>query len=65
MDSYIVRIYRRTDQPPELAGQVEKAGTNLKECFHSSNELVKLLESGCPIQSAEGAFVQQEKGIVQ
>lgn len=54
MDSYIVRIYRRTEEPPELAGQVEKAGTNLKESFHNSNELMKLLESGCSVQSAEG-----------
>ena len=46
MDSYIVRIYRRTEEPPELAGQVEKAGTNLKENFHNSGELVEVLMSG-------------------
>jgi hypothetical protein len=46
MDSYIVRIYRRTEEPPELAGQVEKAGTNLKENFHNSGELVRVLMSG-------------------
>jgi len=52
MDSYIVRIYRRTEEPAELAGQVEKAGTNMKESFHNSTELMKLLESGCSIHPA-------------
>ncbi len=43
MDSYIVRIYRRTGEPSELAGQIEKAGTEKKEVFHNSGELVKML----------------------
>lgn len=47
MDSYIVRIYRRTDAPTEFAGQVEKAGTETKEIFHNSAELVRILTSGC------------------
>jgi len=58
MDSYIVRIYRRTEEPPELVGLVEKAGTKLKEHFHNSTELVKLLESGCSIQFSESACSQ-------
>ena len=51
MDSYIVRIYRRTGEPPELAGQVEKAGTEMKENFHSSGELVRILTSGCELSA--------------
>lgn len=47
MDSYIVRIYRRTGEPPELAGQIEKAGTEMKKYFHNSGELVKILMGGC------------------
>lgn len=50
MDSYIVRIYRLTGEPPELTGQVEKAGTEIKENFHSSGELVKVLTRGCEMQ---------------
>lgn len=49
MDSYIVRIYRRTDEPPELAGKVEKAGTEIKKYFHNTGELVKILTSGCEL----------------
>jgi len=54
MDSYIVRIYRRTDEPPELAGQVEKAGTEIKVNFHNSGELVKALMSGCELYRKSG-----------
>ncbi len=45
MDCYIVRIYRRTGEPPELAGHVEKVGTEMKEIFHNSSELVKIFMS--------------------
>jgi hypothetical protein len=43
MDSYIVRIYRQTGDPSELTGQIEKAGTEIRENFHSSGELVSVL----------------------
>lgn len=46
MDSYIVRIYRRSGESHELAGHVEKAGTEIKEIFHNSGELVKVLMGG-------------------
>lgn len=53
MDCYIVRIYRRTVEPPELAGQVEKAGTEVKETFHNSGELVRILMCGNSLQTGE------------
>jgi len=54
MDSYIVRIYRRTGEPPELAGKVEKAGTEMKKYFHSSGELMKILMGGCELCGEAG-----------
>lgn len=64
MDSYIVRIYRRTDEPPELAGKVEKAGTEMKKYFHNTGELVKILTSGCGLcgRDAEGDDVAAKRG---
>lgn len=55
MDSYIVRIYRRTDEPPELAGKVEKAGTEIKKYFHSSGELMKILMGGSELCGRDNA----------
>jgi len=63
MDSYIVRIYRRTDEPPEFAGQVEKAGTEVREIFHNSAELVSFLTSGselCGDAEMEPALLQNK-----
>ena len=54
MDSYIVRIYRRTDEPPELAGKVEKAGTEMKKYFHSSGELLNILMGGSELCGEAG-----------
>jgi hypothetical protein len=54
MDSYIVRIYRRTDDPAELTGQIEKAGTEINENFHSSGELVNVLMGGCELSEGVG-----------
>lgn len=65
MDSYIVRIYRRTNEPTELAGQVEKAGTEKKMNFLNSSELVKVLMNGCSIQSGEGSCTQLQSEIIQ
>lgn len=61
MDSYIVRIYRRTGEPPELAGQVEKAGTEMKETFHNSEELVRVLMSGCELCEKAGLEVKKDQ----
>jgi hypothetical protein len=65
MDSYIVRIYRRTGEPSELAGQVERAGTELKEIFHNSGELMRVLMSEGSIQPAEGASTQMQYEIIR
>lgn len=54
MDSYIVRIYRRTGDPPELVGQVERVGMDTKEIFHNSSELVKVLMRGCELCGISG-----------
>lgn len=57
MDSYIVRIYRRTGEPPECAGHVENVGTGMKVIFHNSSELVKICMSDgefCGIHGAGG-----------
>lgn len=61
MDSYIVRVYRSTGDPPELAGQVEKAGTEMKEVFHNSGELVRVLMSGCELCGKAGMEVKKDR----
>ncbi len=44
MDSYIVRIYRRSGEDPEsIAGMVEDVGRNEKKGFANLRELVKIL----------------------
>lgn len=44
MDSYIVRIYRRTEEEKQdVTGLVEKIGAKLTRTFHNSDELVKIL----------------------
>jgi len=65
MDSYIVRIYRRSGDPPELAGQVEKVGTDMKEIFHNSSELVKIFMSDCELSGicGSGSGVTMEKDV--
>lgn len=59
MDSYVVRIYRRTDDPPEFAGQVEKAGTSMKVNFHNSSELVRVLMSGFELCGQAGLEAEE------
>ena len=61
MDSYIVRIYRRTATPPYLVGQVEKAGTEFKENFHNSSELVRILMNKSEL--CEGNMTEIDAGI--
>jgi len=44
MESYIVRIYRRTkDGPQDIAGIVEEVQTQMTKPFKSSGELLKIL----------------------
>jgi len=46
MESYIVRIYRRTeDGPQDIAGIVEEVETQTTKPFKSSGELVRLLKN--------------------
>ncbi|MGD0283706.1 MAG: hypothetical protein ABSB95_15250 [Dissulfurispiraceae bacterium] len=44
MDSYIVRIYRRTDdEQRNVTGLIEEVGTKVTNTFHNSDELIKIL----------------------
>lgn len=46
MDSYIVRIYRRSQtEPDELAGLVETVGTSERSSFRSFPELTSVLRN--------------------
>ena len=50
MDSYLVRIYRRTeDNPRMLVGVVEEVGANDKKAFHNLYELWDILN---PVKKA-------------
>jgi hypothetical protein len=47
LDSYVIRIYRRGDDPAEdLVGIVEKAGGSAKKAFRNFEELRKILRKG-------------------
>jgi hypothetical protein len=44
MDSYLIRIYRRSkDDPEEVVGVVEEIKTGLKHAFQGMSSLCKLL----------------------
>ena len=49
MDSYIVRIYRRSNEPgSEVAGLVERVGNGERQAFASSGELWRFLAAPLP-----------------
>ena len=52
MESYIVRIYRREDDPKmEMAGTVEEVGVGPQSVFHTSQELIDILSENNNAQS--------------
>lgn len=58
MDSYIVRIYRRSQgDPDELAGLVETVGTSERSSFRNFTELTSVLRSMLQ-HSGTGAVVK-------
>jgi len=42
-EAYVVRIYRRSGDPPELVGEIERAGDAGRFAFHGRDELYALL----------------------
>jgi hypothetical protein len=49
MESYIVRVYRRSDEPgSEVAGLAERVGDGKRQAFSSSGELWRFLAAPLP-----------------
>lgn len=46
MESYVVRIYRRSPDSAEVVGVVQFIEKNIRHHFRSLNELVKFMQSG-------------------
>jgi hypothetical protein len=61
MDTYILRIYRRSDTAPEvLHGTVERVGAKARQAFAFRDELWALLEA--PTVRAEDRPEQSSAG---
>lgn len=46
MESFVIRIYRRTDAgQPTLVGTLESVASGQRRAFHSRTELVAMLDS--------------------
>jgi hypothetical protein len=44
MESYVVRIYRRSSDWAEVVGVVQRIEKNTRQHFHSLNELMQLIQ---------------------
>jgi hypothetical protein len=66
MDSYIVRIYRRSKcDPDELAGLVETVGTSERSSFRNFPELTSVMRRVLELDDAGAVISLQQKEAKQ
>jgi hypothetical protein len=63
LDNYIIRIYRRGDNPAEeLVGTIERAGGGEQESFRNFEELRKILSNRKARRGGSSRLQARRKG---